>query len=1193
MTSFKRWFGAGAIVLVALALVACPSMVTVPKVIKEIPDMQFAAGATEAKTVQLGSYFEVEGDAQYEASSDKTSVATVSVSGAVLTVTPVRSGTANVEVTASKGGSDPVSQTFSVTVAAPEPDPVNQAPSVRTIPDISLQEGATKDRDLSRYYTDPEGDSLTYTAESSADAVATVSDPDEDSMITITAVAAGTATITVTASDGMNAAVEQTFDVEVTAAPDPPPPPPNFPPVVRTYVDDMSLRIGDAEMLTLSELFLDPEFLPLTYGASADPSDDSIVMVSAPDATSMITITAVAPGSAMITLTATDTLGSGGVATQTFAVTVSETPVEPPDNNQPRQILDIPDLMGLLFGGSQDVDLSLFFVDDDNDAVDYDAASSNDSVVTTSVSGSVLTVTVVAPGRARIDVSATDPYNRAVRASFHVQVINQAPMVQAGEPTRFGPYMIGATQDVVLSRYFSDPERDSLAYDADSSDDAIATVSAVGADSTITITAVAAGEAMIRITANDGANPDVSHTLTVTVVATPPPPNQAPVVSTPIDAQTLVLDFEVMKTVEADFSDPDDGPNPLMYSASSSNPDYVAASADGSMITITAVAKGSATITVTASDGADSAMDMFDVTVNYPPRPTRGSQQPSPVTFGHDETGPEMIALDTYFENATMYAASVSKAGVVMAEVTGGNMLSLTPEGPGMATVTVTPSNSAGSGQSWNIEVTVESPPTPNAPTIIEPLQAMTITSDAEPVPIVLAEYFGDAMSYKPASDNEAVLTATEADGTLTLTPHKHGEAEVTVTAINSGGETEQDFVVTVQAKPTFKTGASLPNLRISLADSPPESELPDLSTLVEDPDGAASSLTYSTKTDAEKKVYVIKSDAADDTHDDDAEKDEAVMAAGTMVTLVARASGTAKITVTVTDGDNLNTMKTFVVTVIAAANSNPSAGSETITGFIGNSRLKLSDAPKKAIDDKDINGYFGDADLGGTPGDMLTFSVEFSSGSDPSSSGTPLKVTVDDGDKVAEADRVATVKVLPTTWAGDDHGSAEKFTVTVTPKKEGAAQRILIIATDMSGAQNFKSFQVQVNQAPEAKGAQETPLTLGEVTMYSDTNSASALKIGGEATDVTLVEDDGGYFSDKDEGDSLTCNVVRRGADIFADGYPKVTAANVLEMTDSGADARLMKKGTAYLDVSCTDGFERSDVGTLTVRVAFDASIR
>ena len=543
MTSFKRWFGAGAIVLVALALIACPSMV--PKVTNEIPDMQFAAGATAAKTVNLASYFNVDRNAKYEATSSDTAVAAASVKDATLTVTPKGPGTANVTVTASKNGSDPVSQVFSVTVAEPdapdEPDapPVNEPPLVRTIPDISLQVDGTKTRELSKYYLDPEGDELAYTAESSADAVATVSEPDEDSMITITAFGEGTATITVSASDGENAAVSQTFDVEVVAKPVVPPPV-NNPPVIRTFISDVSLQVDGTKMLTLSHFYLDAD--ALTY--AADSSADAIATVSDPDATSsMITITAVAAGTATITVSASD--GVNDAVPQMFEVTVTpaEDPVAP-DPNQPPTSFRIPDQsLTVVDDPSKDLDLSMYFDDADRDELTYDAASDNEAAVTADVAGSMLTITAVAAGEATITVSATDGESAPISRMFDVTVnpeSNKPPAAVAGISRDVIVQVGGDAKMVDLSAYFTDPEGDSLVYTADSSNDLIATAMVDVSTSMLTVTAVAAGEAMIDVTASDGTN-EVSISLMVTVSAMPDPPVKPdpPVVNAPPTATAI------------------------------------------------------------------------------------------------------------------------------------------------------------------------------------------------------------------------------------------------------------------------------------------------------------------------------------------------------------------------------------------------------------------------------------------------------------------------------------------------------------------------------------------------------------------------------------------------------------------------------------------------------------------------------
>ena len=649
MTSIKRWFGAGAIVLVAFALIACPSMV--PKVTSEIPDMQFAAGATAAKTVNLASYFDVDRNALYEATSSDPAVAAALVEDATLTVTPKGPGTANVTVTASKNGSDPVSQSFSVTVAEPdepdEPDapPVNEAPLVRTIPDISLQVEGTKTRELSKYYLDPEGDELAYTAESSADAVATVSEPDEDSMITITAVGEGTATITVSASDGENAAVSQTFDVEVVAKPVVLPPV-NNPPVIRTFISDVSLQVDGTKMLTLSHFYLDAD--ALTY--AADSSADAIATVSDPDASSMITITAVAEGTATITVSASD--GVNDAVPQMFQVTVTpaEEPVAP-DPNQPPTSDRIPDQsLTVVDDPSKDLDLSMYFDDADRDELTYDAASDNEAAVTADVAGSMLTITAVAAGEATITVFATDGKSARVSRQFDVTVkpeSNKPPTAVAGISLDVIVMAGGAAKTINVSGYFSDPEDDALTYSAASDDDAIAMANVVVGSSMLTVTPVAGGTTTVTVTAsdnmsNDGVmNASASIMLNVTVSPEPvvPIPNDPPTVQAGMVTDvSLTAGGTETKTLSMYYVDADS--DPLTYTADSSD-DTVAMVSDpdaNSMITITAVAAGSADITVTATDGKSDPVSLtFSVMVAaIPPanQPSDEERHPGPVHRG-------------------------------------------------------------------------------------------------------------------------------------------------------------------------------------------------------------------------------------------------------------------------------------------------------------------------------------------------------------------------------------------------------------------------------------------------------------------------------------------------------------------------------------------------------------------------------
>ena len=527
-----------------------------------------------------------------------------------------------------------------------------------------------------------------YVAKSADPAVATATEA--NGILTVTPIASGTTNVTVTASKGGNDAISQAFSVTVAEPPPTPPTPPtpvNNPPVIRTYIDDMSIQVGMTKMLTLSEYYLDIDSLVVTYSAAS--SDDAVATVSDPDGNSMITITAVAEGSATITVSASDR--EGLAIPQTFDVTVSATPVEPPDNNQPRQTRDIPALTGtdaLKFGGSQDVDLSMYFTDDDGDDVTYTADSTDPNVVTADVSGSMVTVTVVAPGMAMIDVTAADPYNRSVRGSFDVEVINQGPMIQADEPATFGPFMPGATQDILLSRYFSDPEGESLMYTAMSDMPDYVKVSAVGADSTITITAVAAGTAMITITANDGTNDGMSHTLTVTVA---PVANNPPMVKPGVAAPAVALVVEGQSNtlmLSTYFLDAD-ADDTLTYTVTTSDPLVATASELDGVLTIMPKGGGTAKIKVTASDGeATSEPLVISVTVraaaNLMPRVTGDGLPDLKMVVD----GVETIDLADFFEDdsprlfykVTSDDSAETKIDLAGGLNVGGNMVDMSPQ---------------------------------------------------------------------------------------------------------------------------------------------------------------------------------------------------------------------------------------------------------------------------------------------------------------------------------------------------------------------------------------------------------------------------------------------------------------------------------------------------------------------------------
>ena len=179
-----------------------------------------------------GNFSDPDGDTlTYTAESSDTAAATVSVDSSA------RSG----GVGGGNGHGDrsrrPLGQAFTVTVAAEAPEIAD------TIADQELTAGDTATLDVSGNFSDPDGDTLTYTAESSDTAAATVSV--DSSGVTIVALEAGSAEVTVTATDPGDLSAMQTFTVTVAAA--------NQAPEIADTIDQ-ELAAGDTASLDLGQL---------------------------------------------------------------------------------------------------------------------------------------------------------------------------------------------------------------------------------------------------------------------------------------------------------------------------------------------------------------------------------------------------------------------------------------------------------------------------------------------------------------------------------------------------------------------------------------------------------------------------------------------------------------------------------------------------------------------------------------------------------------------------------------------------------------------------------------------------------------------------------------------------------------------------------------------------------------------------
>ena len=530
--------------------------------------------------------------------------------------------------------------------------------------------------DVSYYFTDPDGDTLTYTENSDLTSL-------EEAVLTITPSSTPTtATVTVTASD-VDSSATQSFKVTVKAN--------QAPQAVGTIPDQTVTAHGANVYVSMSSRFSDPEDQLLTLSATSSDTSKATVNVSGAE----VGITGLAAGTVTITVTATDTYNA--TATQTFSVTV-----EP--NSPPVKVGTIPTQTVSVTGSAATVDVSDYFSDAELNPLTYSATSSNTNKVTVSVSGSTLTITPVATGSVTITVNATDISTGAATQTFTARVISNRSPVRVGSIPAQAARMGSTATTVDVSSYFSDPDGNPLTYSATSSNTNRATVSMSGA--TVIISTVATGTATIRVKAKDTYDASVTQSFSVKVVA-----SDALVSVGTIPTQTVAAN-KATGTVDVSsyFSGPDGVI--LTYSATSSSTSKATVSVSGSTVTITGVATGWVTITVTATGLYNTtATQSFSARVVSNLSPTPVGTIPTKFVAN---SGYEQFGISGYFSDpdgdTLTYTASISDNTIAEANVgtgTNSSTLYILGNGLGTATVTVTAADSSNATATQTFSVKV------------------------------------------------------------------------------------------------------------------------------------------------------------------------------------------------------------------------------------------------------------------------------------------------------------------------------------------------------------------------------------------------------------------------------------------------------------------------------------------------------
>ncbi|MCY4399352.1 MAG: hypothetical protein OXE96_08455 [Gemmatimonadetes bacterium] len=342
-------------------------------------------------------------------------------------------------------------------------------------------------------FNDADGDVLSYAVSSSNESVAIATHGGTE--VAVTARAPGSATIALTATDRDGLQAQQSFGVVV----------PNRPPRALGSIAARRVEVGQGVVIALAPWFEEPDGQSLTFRVA--PADRAVAGVALSG--DRVTLVALAKGTTNITATATDPGGLEAVQVFRFEV----------PNRGPVALGTIEGQV-LRRGEQRTVDLTPWFNDPDGDPLVYAAAAASPSVVTATVSGATLRLTVVAAGETAVTVTARDPDGSAATHSFSAESLNRPPLPAGSMPDQ--AVRAGETARFDVSPYFTDPDGDPLTYTASSSDGAAASVEVFGA--TLELSGRQAGRAKITVAATDPSGLEATQSFQVTVEGPPEDP---------------------------------------------------------------------------------------------------------------------------------------------------------------------------------------------------------------------------------------------------------------------------------------------------------------------------------------------------------------------------------------------------------------------------------------------------------------------------------------------------------------------------------------------------------------------------------------------------------------------------------------------------------------------------------------------
>ncbi|MAE81084.1 MAG: hypothetical protein CL695_05810, partial [Chloroflexi bacterium] len=743
----------------------------------------------------------------FDALSSTPSDVNVDVSGNILTMTPAENFNGDVQISVSVTDGEYTDNTvFTLTVT-----PVNDAPVIELPDSFTFEEDGVLLEDFSVYIDDIDEDELVLTVAGMVNITVSIDDFD----VTFGSVQDfnGTETLIFTVNDNQGRAIASD-DVDVIVIPV------NDAPVL----DSLGVQFTDEDTpltITLSGSDVDED--NLTFSAVSEYPG----FVSAEVAGNQLTLTPSEDfnGSVNISITVNDSASNedGDELTDSEVFELIVTPV-----NDAPVMAEISD-MSMAEDTQSAIILSASDVDDgtgegDENALSYNAISSNDDDVSVTVDGDQLTMTPSLDfhGDVIITVTVTDDGGLSDDTDF---VLTITPVSDAPVMALIGPQ--DTAEEVPLTITVSSSDVDTGTGDGDenipeyscSSSDSLSVVCSVSGDQvTMDPAQDFHGLVLITVTVTDdgGLSDDTDFVLTVD------PVNDAPVIE---DIASQDMDEDTTLDITLIAFDVDNGTgvgdeNDLSFSAESDNAS-ISVSVTGDELTIAPNADyyGSGTITVMVTDMGNRLTDetSFDVTVN------NVNDAPVITLIGGQETIEEVeITRAVEFSDADIHDPSdthtitveSSSPSDVSVENLSGNVsestYDLVPsiDFHGDVTITVTVTDN-GTGNLSDINIyTFTVHPVNDAPvmTLIDAQDTaedtpLTITVSSSDVDTGTGDGDENVPEYSCLSSDSLSVVCSISGDQLNMEPalNFNGDVTITVTVTDNGGLSDDtDFVLTV-----------------------------------------------------------------------------------------------------------------------------------------------------------------------------------------------------------------------------------------------------------------------------------------------------------------------------------------------------------------------------------------------------------